>query len=584
MAFSKLLVSLLVWAQLVASAKVSTFAGATRTFLWPPESVTATVPDPNFPDATHVGFAGPTPTGDEAAAMATAPVLAPNSNRFPLVRPIAADAIHQDEFDVIRYFGNFFPWRSLPSANFGLPGASPIVPKECEIVQAHLIHRHGARYPTREAGTDVFATKLHGMARTHHGLEVDGPLEFLKTWKYKLGGEILTPFGRSELFDLGVGFRVRYGSLLKEAKDLPVFRTTSQARMVDSALNFAAGFFGLPDYNKKYHQLIEVEEDKQNITLASYKSCPNFKSIGTVVLTRYFNKWVKRYLKSAHKRLSKHISPRFKLTTMDCYYMQNLCALETVALGYSEFCGLFTQEEWKGYSYATCGFFLLVIFLDRFREMIAALQMWYGVGPGSPIGAAMGIGWVQELVSRLTKARITEFKTSVNKTIVQNETRSNVEPPIYVDAAHDITIASIFTAMNFTNFIRSGTLPSKEMPLKLSYKMDEVMPFATNLVGQVLSCPARGEHHCSGSREPTHIRWILNDGVLPLTGINGCNHDKNGMCEFGAFIDGMKQRMEEVDYDFACRGDYEYPNPNHIVDGRLPRRKVPRLRVMSEFY
>jgi hypothetical protein len=33
----------------------------------------------------------------------------------------------------------------------------------------------------------------------------------------------------------------------------------------------------------------------------------------------------------------------------------------------------------------------------------------------------------------------------------------------------------------------------------------------------------------------------------------------------------MKQRIAEVDYDFACNGDYEWPDPNNIVDGQLPR-------------
>ena len=36
-------------------------------------------------------------------------------------------------------------------------------------------------------------------------------------------------------FTLGVGFRVQYGDLLKEFEDLPVFRTTSEDRMIDSA-------------------------------------------------------------------------------------------------------------------------------------------------------------------------------------------------------------------------------------------------------------------------------------------------------------------------------------------------------------
>lgn len=112
-------------------------------------------------------------------------------------------------------------------------------------------------------------------------------LAFLNNWKYKLGAEILTPFGREQLFALGVSFRTKYGHLLqapsfpadvnvegkKEDRKL-VFRTETQGeslakvtlasersagslngypgarltsdRMLKSALNFAAGFFGIP--------------------------------------------------------------------------------------------------------------------------------------------------------------------------------------------------------------------------------------------------------------------------------------------------------------------------------------------------
>ena len=32
--------------------------------------------------------------------------------------------------------------------------------------------------------------------------------------------------------------------------------------------------------------------------------------------------------------------------------MQQMCPYETVALGYSKFCELFTEEEWEGFNYA----------------------------------------------------------------------------------------------------------------------------------------------------------------------------------------------------------------------------------------
>jgi hypothetical protein len=45
-----------------------------------------------------------------------------------------------------------------------------------------------------------------------------------------------------------------------QSNTLPVFRTESQDRMLASAQNFAAGFFGLPDYAEQYQQLVTIED------------------------------------------------------------------------------------------------------------------------------------------------------------------------------------------------------------------------------------------------------------------------------------------------------------------------------------
>lgn len=70
------------------------------------------------------------------------------------------------------------------------------------------------------------------------------------------------------------------------------------------------------------------------------------------------------------------------------------------------------------------------------------IQYWYSNGPGQPTSAAQGIGYVQELVSRLTKTRITSFKSSVNSTVVSSEDLFPLDQSIYVDATHDTTLTS----------------------------------------------------------------------------------------------------------------------------------------------
>ncbi len=98
------------------------------------------------------------------------------------------------------------------------------------------------------------------------------------------------------------------------------------------------------------------------------------------------------------------------------------CAYETVALGYSAFCPLFTDKEWKGYQYRW------------------DIYWWYGSSFGSPVSRAQGLGWVQELTSRLTHTPITQFNSSINSTL-HNEIHFPVNDPLYVDFTHDTVFA-----------------------------------------------------------------------------------------------------------------------------------------------
>ncbi|KAF5391937.1 hypothetical protein D9757_001686 [Collybiopsis confluens] len=566
-----------------AAVKASSFAGATSTFQFPPLNAlaTASLIDSFFPDASVVGFPGATPTlthrskptaGDEAAAAATAPAPARVHGYFPLNRPDTSD--HKKKFDVVNSWANLSPMQSVKS--FGLDEASEQIPEGCKLNQVFLVHRHGARYPTGDASPAQFATAVNEAAG-NGTFVAGGPLAFLNTWNYKLGAEILTPFGREQLFELGVGFRVKYGKrlaeglcrsaglaynfrscqLAMEANQLPPSNLLTKCimfcqgfdenleRMVDSALHFAAGFFGVQSYQNDYHQVIEIEADGFNTTLAPYDNCPNANNEVASLGTNATLKWNNVYLADAQKRLQAHL-PGFNLTIPLVSAMQFLCPYETVALGYSAFCDLFTEEEWKGFAYS----------ID--------LDFWYTNGPGNPALHNRGVGYVHELISRLTQTRITSFDSTVNASIVSSNITFPLNQPIFVDATHDTVITAILTAMNFTSLAAEGPLPLDHIPKKRSYIVEELAPFGSRLVGQVLSCPA--------SDKPTHIRWILNDAVLPQTGIGKCKYDCNGLCELDTFINGMKQRVEEIDFLFDCFGNYTVSLADDaITTGQFPK-------------
>lgn len=113
---------------------------------------------------------------------------------YPLIHPAASDT-KAAAFDVTKHWGNLSPMQSVDGV---LSDTSPQIPAGYELRQVHLLHRHGARYPTSGAGPATFAAKLQSIANST-GFSASGPLEFLNTWTYKLGAEILTPFGRGQL-------------------------------------------------------------------------------------------------------------------------------------------------------------------------------------------------------------------------------------------------------------------------------------------------------------------------------------------------------------------------------------------------
>ena len=136
--------------------------------------------------------------GDEAWVVETAPAAPVKEDFYPLVQPAVAEtSMKNNSFNPVRYWGNLSPWWSVGGA-WGLPDASAMVPTGCELTQVHILHRHGARYPTSGSASSEFAAKIHAAA-TSSGFKASGPLAFLNTWTYKLGAELLTPFGREQL-------------------------------------------------------------------------------------------------------------------------------------------------------------------------------------------------------------------------------------------------------------------------------------------------------------------------------------------------------------------------------------------------
>ncbi|WWC60742.1 uncharacterized protein I303_103318 [Kwoniella dejecticola CBS 10117] len=543
------LLGLLPYLALVNAAVLDKKAGTTTSDVFPPASTT--VNTAVFPDESEVGYPGITVTGVEPAAIQTAPasLYAYNTDpvsSYPLVSDHPEGSDGSDGFDITKHWGNLSPWYSVPSSYYGLNDTSPNTPEGCSITQVHLLYRHGARYPTSGAPPSAFATKIANATAQSGGFNASGELEFLNDWSYLLGAELLTVSGRLQNFALGASFRQQYGYLLNnftEAGTLPVFRTESQDRMVKTANNFAAGMFGVPEYLDQVNIEIMVETPGVNNTGAPYENCPNsnIASRGSIGSTAA-NAFAKNAFNGTLERLQNQITG-VNLTSTDIIAMLELCSYETDALGYSAFCKLFTEEDFENYEY----------YFD--------ISFYYNNGAGSPVAAAQGKGFLAEFVARFTQS-IPSADSSVNSTLDNNPTYFPLNQSIYADATHEVVLLDTFTAFNLTALFSSGPVATDKR-MENSFRASQVVPFATHMTIQVLEC--------SNTSPSKQIRFIINDAVLPIDkSYAGCEYNKDGMCSFDTVVDVLQKRLEEIDWDYDCLGNYT-ASPGNDYNGRAPR-------------
>jgi len=138
----------------------------------------------------------------------------------------------------------------------------------------------------------------------------------------------------------------------------------------------------------------------------------------------------------------------YELTIENIFTLQQMCAYETVAIGYSKFCELFTEEEWEGFNYALVLFSFVILLTQYFLSL--DLSFWYNSAFGSPVGRVQGSGYVQEMLARLTHTPIAEHRFSTNATLDDNPVTFPLNQSLYVDATHEVVVLN----SKFTSYHR----------------------------------------------------------------------------------------------------------------------------------
>ncbi|KAL8292818.1 hypothetical protein RQP46_000512 [Phenoliferia psychrophenolica] len=218
--------------------------------------------------------------------------------------------------------------------------------------------------------------------------------------------------------------------------------------------------------------------------------------------------------------------------------------IKTVSLGSSKFCELFTEEDFEAFEYGY------------------DLSFYGDCGLGSPVGAAQGLGWVREFVARLSQTPMTVFDSNTNSTLDGSNITFPLDQAFYADAAHEVSILNALAALNLTALSPAPLDPTTNHK-NHTFSAARIVPFATNLVIQVLECQP--------SAPTKQIRMIVNDAVIPLeTAYEGCKHDFNGLCAFDTVVAALQKRISEIDYEHDCFGNYSVPAFGTVTNGRAP--------------
>ena len=70
------------------------------------------------------------------------------------------------------------------------------------------------------------------------------------------------------------------------------------------------------------------------------------------------------------------------------------------------------------------------------------LEYWYSDGPGNPTTSSQGIGYIEEMVARLTNTPMPKPWTTTNATYDNNNVTFPLHHPMYFDFTHDTVIAA----------------------------------------------------------------------------------------------------------------------------------------------
>lgn len=348
---------------------------------------------------------------------------------------------------------------------------------------------------------------------------------FIKDYVYDLGANDLTAFGQQEMINSGIKFYDRYETLTKIYT--PFFRSSSDDRVVESALNFSQGFHSARlateyvDLEYPYPLEIISEDAGQNNTLYAQLCTAYEDGVPSNTASDAEDDWLDVWVTPTRTRVNDNLVGA-ALSKKQIIYLMDQCPFNTIATldgTLSEFCTLFTETEWGYYDY------------------YRSLSKFYADLQGNYLGPTQGVGYAAELLARMTQSRtyVTDansYLSSINHTLDDYQSTFplgiELEYPLYADFSHDDDLSSIFAALGLYNATALLSNTTEESTTQTNgYSAGWTVPFGARAYFEKMVCAGESEEL---------VRVVINDRVVPL---QNCGADDLGRCALSAFVDSQ---------------------------------------------
>jgi hypothetical protein len=157
--------------------------------------------------------------------------------------------------------------------------------------------------------------------------------------------------------------------------------------------------------------------------------------------------------------------------------------------------------------------------------------------PGRRLGRVQGVGYVNELLARLSESPVVDH-TQSNATLNSSPHTFPLDRSLYADFSHDNLMVAVYGALGL--FEDHTPLNPEHPDPNRQWRLSRLVPFSSRMVTERLRCEGRG------SRAGQYIRILVNERIQPL---RFCG-DGNGICALNAFIQSQHYARNDGYGDF----------------------------------